>query len=202
MRREKLEELKELIDKVKVVKMKKVDTDKKFITSTPYDVTLKNGMVIRREKLLKGGNVGSAAVILPLTTEGEVLLAVEPRVFTNRGVGVGLPAGYIEYKENEVKGALRELKEETGYSCNKYIDLGGFYQDMGCSGAYNRLFLGIDCEKVCEPSFDPGEVVLPYLCTYEEALELIDLGYIEDANTIITLMRAKSEINRLRMLKY
>lgn len=202
MRGYKIKELKDLIEEVKFVSMKMVESDGKFITSVPYDVTLKSGKVIRREKLLKGGNVGSAAVILPLTESGEVLLTVEPRVFTNRGVGVGLPAGYIEYKEDAVKGALRELKEETGYTCSKYIDLGGFYQDMGCSAAYNRLFLGIDCEKVSEPSFDEDEIVLPFICTYEEALELIDMGYIEGCNAIITLMRAKEEINRLRMLKY
>ena len=94
-----------------------------------------------------------------------------------------------------------ELKEETGYTCKKVIDLGGFYQDMGVSSAYNRLFLGIDAEKTCEPNFDKDEIVYPFLCTYEEALELIDLGYIEGCNALITLERARDDIKRLNMLK-
>ena len=158
-------------------------------------------MKVRREKLLKNGTDGSAAIILPMTYEGDIILTVEPRVFTVRGVGVGLPSGYINPGEAPRNAALRELKEETGYACSKVIDLGGFYQDMGVSSAYNRLFLGIDAEKTSEPNFDRDEIVLPFVCTYEEALELINLGYIEGCNALITLERAKSDINRLRLLK-
>ena len=202
MRREKLEELKSLIEEVKFVSMKKVEkNDKSFISSIPYEVTLKNGMKVRREKLLKNGTDGSASIILPMTYEGDIILTVEPRVFTVRGVGVGLPSGYINSGEASRNAALRELKEETGYTCSKVIDLGGFYQDMGVSSAYNRLFLGIDAEKTSEPHFDRDEIVLPFVCTYEEALELINLGYIEGCNALITLERAKSDINRLRLLK-
>lgn len=200
IRKEKLEELKRLIAKVKYVSMREVASDKKFITSIPYDVTLKNGMVIRREKLIKGGKSGSAAVVLSVTTNKEVIITVEPRVFTKSGVGVGLPSGYIEKGENAFMTAKRELKEETGYVCKNLIDLGGFYQDMGCSEAYNRLFIGTDCEKKYAPSFDEGEVVEIFICSYNEALELIDMGYIEDSNAIITLNRAKSELKKLKFL--
>lgn len=202
MRREKLEELKSLIEEVKFVSMEKVEkNDKSFISSIPYEVTLKNGMNVRREKLLKNGTDGSASIILPMTYEGDIILTVEPRVFTVRGVGVGLPSGYINPGEAPRNAALRELKEETGYTCSKVIALGGFYQDMGVSSAYNRLFLGIDAEKTSEPNFDRDEIVLPFVCTYEEALELVNLGYIEGCNALITLERARSDINRLRMLK-
>ena len=150
---------------------------------------------------MKGGSDGSAAVILPLTNDGNVILTVEPRVFTKRGVGVGLPSGYINPKESPSHAALRELKEETGYTCKNVIDLGGFYQDMGVSSAYNRLFLGIDAKRVSEPNFDRDEIVLSFVCTYEEALELINLGYIEGCNALIALERARDDIKRLNVLK-
>ena len=74
--------------------------------------------------------------------------------------------------------------------------MGGFYQDMGISSAYNRLFLIKDCIETFETNPDPGEFVKYIKCRYSEALELIELGYIEGCNAIITLERAKKYIKR------
>lgn len=191
MRKIKLEELKKLIEEMKYVSMNEIQTDKRFLTSIPYEVKLKNGMIIKREKLIKGGTDGSAAIILPIKPNGDVILTVEPRVFTETGVGVSLPAGYINPNEEASISALRELEEETGCTCDKVIDLGGFYQDMGCSAAYNRLFMGINAIKTKEPHFDKDEIVTTFECGLDEAFELIDLGYIKGCNAIITLERAK-----------
>jgi len=190
MRKEKLKELNEIIESLKVLRKVAVDTDKKFITSVAYDCYLNNGKVIRREQLLKNGLDGSAALILPILESGEVILTVEPRVFTKRTVGIGVPAGYIEKCEEAIVGARRELLEETGYE-GEMIDLGGFYQDMGVSAAYNRIFLALNAVKTSDQHLDPGEYVKYFTCTFDEALELIDMGYIEGCNAIITLNRAK-----------
>lgn len=191
MRREKIEELNKIIEGLKVLKKEEINTDKKFISSKVFNCYLNNGEVIKREQLLKGGLEGSAALILPVLENGEVILTVEPRVFTKRTVGVGIPAGYIEQGEDPIEGAKRELLEETGYTSDEIISLGGFYQDMGVSAAYNRIFLALNASKTGETNFDPGEYVEIFKCTLDEALELIDLNYIEGCNAIITLNRAK-----------
>ena len=194
MRTTKLNELKKLIEEFKSIKQVKVNEQSKFISSEVYDCYLNNECVIRREKLLKGKNDGSAVVILPITTSNEVVLTVEPRVFTKRTVGVGLPAGYIEKGETSEDAAVRELKEETGLVGNDIISLDGFYQDMGVSGAYNRLFLIKNCIETFETNPDPGEYIKYFKCTFDEALELVDMKYIEGCNAIITLDRAKKYI--------
>lgn len=67
---------------------------------------------------------------------------------------------------------------------------------MGCSSAYNNSFIALDCEKKSEQHLDSEEYIRYFDCTYDEALELIDMGYIEGCNAIITLGRAKKYIKR------
>lgn len=198
MRREKQEELEGIIEKYKTIEKKKIDVPSKFIKSEVYRCTLNNGKIITREKILKQGKDGSAAIVLPVTKDNDVILTIEPRVFSKRTVGIGIPAGYIEEDEASYIAALRELEEETGYVPNEMISLGGFYQDMGCSSAYNEIFLALGCEKKKEQNLDNGEYIKYFDCTYDEALELINDGHIEGCNAIITLGRAKKYLKKGR----
>lgn len=192
MRKEKLKELKTYIDELKTIKMEKIDKINNFIKTEVYECNLNNGESIIREKIIKGNLDGSAAIILPITKDNNVVLIVESRVFTKRTVAVSIPAGYIEKNEESSISALRELKEEIGYDSKKLISLGGFYQDMGCSEAFNECFIALDCEKVDYQNLDDSEYIRYFECTFEEALELIEMNYIQDGNTIITLEKAKT----------
>ena len=191
MRKEKLEELEYYLETLKTIEFIKKNKEPSFIKSEVYDCKLNSGEIITREKLLKGNKNGSAAIVLPITTNNEVILVIEPRVFTKKTVGIGLPAGYIEDGETPIDSARRELKEETGYETKEIISLGGFYQDMGCSSAYNECFLAANCVKTGKQKLDESEYIKYFKCYFQEALELIDLGYIEGANTIITFEKVK-----------
>jgi ADP-ribose pyrophosphatase len=196
MRKEKLEELKKYIEELKTIQISENRNAEGFLNVERYNFTLNNGQTIKRDKILKNKEDGSAAVVLPVTTEGEIILSVEPRVFTKRTVGVDLPAGYIELGEQPEIAARRELLEETGYSANEMIKLGSFYQDQGCSAALNHYFLAKDCKKVSKQKLDEGEFVKYFICTYEEALELVEMNYIEGLNSAYALEKAKEYIKR------
>lgn len=200
IRREKLEELKSLLEKYKLVKMKELNAESRFLSTKVYECKLNNNEVIKREKLLKNGGTGSAAVILPVLNDGNVLLTVEPKVFTKRTVGVSIPAGYTNECELPIYTAKRELMEETGYSANKIYDLGSFYQDTGVSAALINYFIGLGAVRSGETNFDHDEFVSTFICQYEEALSLIEMGYIVDANAIIVLERAKKYLRRERII--
>ncbi len=196
MRREKLEELNSYLKELQVVTRIKKDIDPRFISSEVYEIHLKCGSIFLREKLLKGKKDGSAAIIFALTKNNEVLLNVEPRVFTKEGVQLGFPAGYIELGEDKEVGARRELKEEHGYQAGKMILLDEAYQDEGCSSALNSLFLAYDCEQVTSQHLDQDEIIKPFKCTYDEVLELNALGYFKSFNSKLLIERVKEYIKR------
>lgn len=109
-------------------------------------------------------------------------------------MGIGFPAGYIEQGEDPYQAALRELQEETGYVSNNLELLAKFYQDEGCSKAFNHVFLALDCEKKFEQNLDAGEYIKYFECTYDEALELANMGYISGSNSIIALEKSKKYV--------
>ncbi len=205
MRKEKLKELHAYLEELKTIGMVKKDKKsfltrvfekRNFLASESYECHLNCGRIIVREKLLKGRKDGSAAIIFALTKTGEVILNVEPRVFTKETVCLGFPAGYIESNETNEEGARRELLEEHGYGAEDMILLDEFYQDEGCSSAFNQIFLALNCEKIAVPHFDKDEIVRTFLCSYEEVLELNELGYFKGANSKLAIERAKEYLKR------
>lgn len=193
MRKEKLEELKHYINELKTIEViEKTPNSNKFLTVEAFNYKLNNGIILPRERIYKNGKDGSASIIMPVTKEGEILTVIEPRVFTRNGVSVGFPAGYIEKDESPELSAYRELEEETGFTTNqKLILLDSYYQDEGCSAAYNYSFLALDCEKTTDQHLDKDEVIRYMLFNYEELFELEKMGYINGANSKITLEKSK-----------
>lgn len=175
---------------VKCVKEILKSQEEKFIQSVAKEYTLNNGEKICREEITKGGEDGSAVIIVPVMNN-KILAAIEPRVFTNLTVGVGFPAGYINSGETPLDAAKRELKEETGLVAREFIELDSFYQDEGCSRALNRIYLALGCEKKFEQQLDKDEHVKPISFTFDELLELEERGYIKGSNSKLAIARVE-----------
>lgn len=193
MDKEKLKNIKSYLEELKTTKMKQTSPSN-FLSIESYSCTLKNNKTITREKILKGNNDGSAAIILPITEDKKIILAIEPRVFTKETVDIGLPAGYIEYFENPIDAAKRELLEETGYESDDFIYLGSYYQDQGCSSAYNYYYIARNCKKVRSQKLDKDEFIKYILVTSDELQELFNEGYIKGLNSAYVIEKSKKYI--------
>jgi ADP-ribose pyrophosphatase len=198
MLKERLEQLKELIAMYQTVSASKPEiVNGRFIKVASADYMLANGQKITREEIIKNNGMSSASIVLPITENKKFVLIVQPRVLTKLGVGIELPAGYIDAYETGEMAALRELREETGYIPRKIIKVGEYYQDQGCSRAHNECFVAIDCKKTENKHLDKDEFISEFLCSYDELLELMDMNYISDAGSIITIEKAKELIKTL-----
>ncbi len=191
MRSEKWKELKNYIEELKTISVEPVVTPSGFLSITGAYYHLNNGKTIYRERIEKDGGDGSAAIILPITESGECILAVEPRVHTKRTVGVGFPAGYINEGESYFEASERELLEETGYQAKHLEYLAEFYQDEGCSAAYNYGVLATGCQKIGAQKLDKDEFIRYFTCDFEDVEELIDKKYILGANSQLIYEKAR-----------
>ena len=194
MRKEKLEELRSYIDEMRTLKKTLLQEPGKFITVEKYACLLNNGKRIPREKIQKNGMDGNAVIILPVTKDGNTVITIQPRVFTKETVGIALPAGYVEDNESYEAAARRELLEETGYQAEKLIECASFYQDDGCSGAFNKGYLGLGCERIKEQNLDPDEFIRYLECTVDELFYLVEKGYIKDGGSQLLIERARQYI--------
>ena len=190
MDKKKLDKINKIIEEFKPIKRE--ETEPSFIKVKAYNYTLKNGDTQKREQIVKGSKDGSAVIVVPYIGN-KLLLVIEPRVFTKRGVSVGFPAGYIEKDETPYDAALRELEEETGLVPKKLVEVDAFYQDEGCSAAYNHIFIAYNCKHTKEQHLDEGEYIKYMEFTLEEANELEEMGYINSSNCKLALSRARKD---------
>ena len=197
MRKEKLEELEKLMEKYKTKEIRNLHQEANgYIKIEEAEFLLGNDKIISRDRYTKGGCDASCSIILPVLESKELVFVVQPRVYTKNTVTVEAPAGMIDKGELAEEAAKRELEEETGCISEKIIKLAEGYGDPGSSSGITNLFIALNAKKVKEQHLDEDEYLSLFTCTYEEALELIEMGYIYDISTLFILEKAKKYLEK------
>ena len=87
-----------------------------------------DGKIARREVVKHPGGV----TVLPVDSDGMCYMVRQYRYPAGKTL-LETPAGKLEYGEEHLSCAVRELSEETGFSADELIDLGCCYTSPGFS---------------------------------------------------------------------
>ena len=152
-----------------------------------YDdaVSLPNGHTASRELIRHVG----AVCVIPVLDDGRVVVERQFRYPVEK-VLTEIPAGKLDSPdEDPEEAARRELREETGYTCDRLIPLGAFYPAPAYSSEKIHMFLALGLHKG-EQELDEDEFLnvkkIPLRSLAEQAVK----GRLPDIKTQAAVLRA------------
>jgi ADP-ribose pyrophosphatase len=159
---------------------------------------------VRRDRIvLPNGNTsirdvvesGNAVVILPVDEAGNAYLVRQYR-YAQGAELLEAPAGKMEADEEPTDCALRELREETGLSAEKLINLGSIMPSPGFLTEILHLFLAV---KLTQGEADPDEdeFIKVEKHSMDKLHRMILKGEITDAKTVAVYYKAADYLSGL-----
>ena len=153
---------------------------------------------LRRDKVTVQGGTSyreiiehnGGAVIAALTEDKKLVMVRQYRKPADK-VMLEVPAGKIDPGEKPLDAAVRELKEETGYTAAKVEFLTQFYPSVGYSEEVLYLYL---CTGLTpgETNFDENEAIDIEEVELDRLFKMAMSGEIDDAKTLIAILMVKA----------
>ena len=153
---------------------------------------------LRRDKVTVQGGTSyreiiehnGGAVIAALTEDKKLVMVRQYRKPADK-VMLEVPAGKIDPGEKPLEAAVRELKEETGYTAEKVEFLTQFYPSVGYSEEMLYLYL---CTGLTpgETNFDENEAIDIEEVELDRLFKMAMSGEIDDAKTLIAILMVKA----------
>ena len=136
-----------------------------------------------------------AVCVVPLTREGEVICIRQYRYALDR-VTLEIPAGKFDYiGEDHREAALRELREETGYTTETLVDIGPLATSPALLTEIIYCYLAEDLVPGdCDP--DPDEFLEMVKIPLSEMVDMILSGEVQDAKTQAAVLKVWAMIQK------
>lgn len=152
---------------------------------------LPNGKVAPREVCLHNG----AVAVLPLLDDGRVIVERQFR-YPHSRVFLEIPAGKLDTPDEEiVSAAMRELKEETGAVASQLVPLGKMVPSAAILSEVIHIFLARGL-SFGERELDEDEFINLELMDFDTLYRMCESGEIEDAKTVVAVMRALPHVKK------
>ena len=153
----------------------------KVVTLNIDTVTLPNGVTIDLEVVRHPG----AAAVVPLKDNGTVVLIKQFRHAAD-GFIYEIPAGKLHPGEDPKHCAARELEEEIGYQAGKLELLSSIFTAPGFTDEVIHIYKATELAKGRQ-NLDRDEVLEIVEVSLQEAIDMIRVGRIRDAKTMVGL---------------
>jgi ADP-ribose pyrophosphatase len=157
----------------------------RVFTLVTENITLSNGTTFDIDIIHHPG----ASAIVPLTAQNTVILIRQYRHAVGDYIWE-IPAGTLDPGESPAACAKRELTEETGFLANQLKKLGEITPVPGYSDERIHIFLATELSPA-EQNLDKDEMLNVHEISFDNAMEMIYKGEIQDSKTIAGLFMAK-----------
>ena len=141
-------------------------------------VVLPDGRLATREYVLHPG----AVMIIPLVDDGRVVLERQFR-YPIGSVMVEFPAGKLDPGEGSLACAMRELKEETGYTATEWAYAGKTHPVISYSTEHIDIWFARGLTAGAQ-ALDDGEFLDVFTATPTDLLDWCAEGGVTDAKTL------------------
>jgi ADP-ribose pyrophosphatase len=128
-----------------------------------------------------------AVCIVALPSPDQVILIRQYRHAAGREL-VEIPAGTLHAGEDPRECAIRELEEEAGYRASSMVERARFWTTPGFTTEIMYLYEATGLTKT-QINPDEDEVIEVDVVSRSKALQMIDDGQIQDAKSILGLLR-------------
>lgn len=160
----------------------------KILTLRVDTVELPNKKYSKREIVEHSG----AVAIVAVTNDNEIVMVRQYRKAIENYL-LEIPAGKLEYNEEPLECAKRELKEETGYESKDIELLCEVYASPGFSTEKIYIFLAKDLQEG-ESDLDEGEYLEVEKIEVKTLIDMVLKNKITDSKSINGILMAQNKL--------